>query len=146
MCCYTSYRYNKLVREIKVLAEKIHGLPVNDPFKSRSSDELLSKLFDFGLISTKRLKKISKLSVKSFCRRRIAVFMLNSGMFNGPLSIAVKYIMDGHVRVGPKTIRDPAFIVSRGQEDFLSWSPEFKSSKIDSYHEGSDLRDDFRDD
>ena len=37
------------------------------------------------------------------------------------------YIEQGHVRVGTDTITDPAFLVTRSREDFVTW---VDSSKI----------------
>lgn len=34
---------------------------------------------------------------------------------------AVQYIEQGHVRVGPDPITDPAFLVTRHMEDFVTW-------------------------
>jgi U3 small nucleolar ribonucleoprotein protein IMP3 len=43
------------------------------------------------------------------------------------LKEAVTYIQQGHVRVGPETVTDPAFLVTRNMEDFITW---VDSSKI----------------
>ncbi len=34
---------------------------------------------------------------------------------------ATKIIVQGHVRVGPQTIDDPAYLVTRTSEDFITW-------------------------
>ena len=34
---------------------------------------------------------------------------------------AVTFVEQGHVRVGPDTITDPAFHVTRSMEDFVTW-------------------------
>lgn len=34
---------------------------------------------------------------------------------------ATKYIEQGHVRVGPEVVKDPAFLVTRSLEDFVTW-------------------------
>lgn len=34
---------------------------------------------------------------------------------------AVTFIEQGHVRVGPQTITEPAFLVTRNMEDFVTW-------------------------
>jgi U3 small nucleolar ribonucleoprotein protein IMP3 len=31
------------------------------------------------------------------------------------------FIEQGHVRVGPDTVTDPAFLVTRDMEDFVTW-------------------------
>lgn len=40
---------------------------------------------------------------------------------------AVTFIEQGHVRVGPNVITDPAYLVTRQMEDYLTW---VDSSKI----------------
>lgn len=34
---------------------------------------------------------------------------------------AVKLIEQGHVRIGPELIKDPAYLVTRTLEDFVTW-------------------------
>ena len=34
---------------------------------------------------------------------------------------AVTFIEQGHVRVGPNVMTDPAFLVTRAMEDFVTW-------------------------
>lgn len=75
---------------------------------------MLSKLYDMGVLnSTAKLSDIeNKLTVAAFCRRRLAVYMCMSKMAE-TVSAAVKFIEQGHVRVGPDTVTDPAFLVTR---------------------------------
>lgn len=51
------------------------------------------------------------------------------------------YVQHGHVRVGPNVVRDPAFIVTRDGEDYVSWTSKMRE-KIDEYN---DQRDDYAD-
>ena len=37
------------------------------------------------------------------------------------LKEAVTYIEQGHVRVGPEFVTDPAFLLTRNMEDFITW-------------------------
>lgn len=75
---------------------------------------LLSKLYDMGVLSaTAKLSDVeNKLTVAAFCRRRLAVVMCAAKMAE-TVSAAVKFVEQGHVRVGPDTITDPAFLVTR---------------------------------
>lgn len=66
-----------------------------------------------GLITTKRnFELCSKVTASCFCRRRLPVIMVRSKMVQ-TLKSATTYIEQGHVRVGPQLIKDPAFLVSR---------------------------------
>lgn len=42
---------------------------------------------------------------------------------------ATKLIEQGHVRVGTDTITDPAYLVTRGMEDFVTWTVGSKIKK-----------------
>lgn len=123
--------YHKLSLEIKVVAQEIIDLK-DEAARVRMTDQLLEKLYTMGLIKTKRIKKCLTIDLKAFCRRRLPVFLVQSGTFNGPLSVAVKYIEHGHVRIGPQTVRDPAVFVTPEQEDYITWDDKFKR-KIDEY-------------
>lgn len=94
-----------------------------------------------GLIESKRLKTITRLTAGAFAKRRLPVFIVKSKMFQGPLSTAVEYVKHGHVKVGPNVVRDPAFIVTRDCEDYVSWSSKMRQ-KIDEYN---GERDDYQD-
>lgn len=70
-----SSRYNKLAGNIRQLAHRLSGLPAADPFRSQKESDLLSKLYDMGLLNLEN--KLSdcenKVTVSGFCRRRLAV-------------------------------------------------------------------------
>ena len=54
---------------------------------------------------------------------------------------AVTLVEAGHVRVGPEPVTDPAFLVPRNMEDFITW---VDTSKIKQHiMEYRDLRDDY---
>lgn len=81
-------KYNKLAAEIRQLAEKLSTLETDNEFRNECSAQLIEKLYSIGLIHTKRLKRCKDICVSTFCRRRLPVYMIKSGMFNGPLEVA----------------------------------------------------------
>ena len=50
-------------------------------------------------------------------------------------------IEQGHVRIGPNNITDPSFLVSRGDEDFLTWTNSSKVKRVISKY--NDKLDDY---
>ena len=55
--------------------------------------------------------------------------------------IAVTFVEQGQVRVGPNVVTDPAFLVSRNMEDFVTWVDSSKVRKtVQKYN---DKLDDF---
>ncbi|KAH9676099.1 S4 RNA-binding domain-containing protein [Citrus sinensis] len=112
-----------------------------DPFRIEMTDMLLEKLYNMGVIpSRKSLALCDHLSVSSFCRRRLATILVRL-KFAEHLKEAVTYIEQGHIRVGPETVTDPAFLVTRNMEDFITWVDTSKikrkvleyNDKVDDY-------------
>ncbi|PPD75424.1 hypothetical protein GOBAR_DD27644 [Gossypium barbadense] len=54
------------------------------------------------------------------CRRRLSTVLVHL-KFAEHLKEAVTYVKQGHIRVGPETVTDPAFRVTRNIEDFITW-------------------------
>ena len=77
---------------------------------------------NIGLIPTKEsLEMAYKVNASRFCRRRLPCVMIRNKMAQN-LQAAVKFVEQGHVRVGPERITDPAFLVSRKLEDYVTWT------------------------
>ena len=87
-----------------------------------------------GLIPTKgSLAACEKVTASSFCRRRLPVVLFRLHLAES-ISEAVRRVEQGHVRVGPDTITDPAFLVTRTMEDFVTWSESSViKAKLSSY-------------
>lgn len=68
-------RYNKLAGSLRGLAHRLTLLPAADPFRAEKEGELLSKLYDMGLVdlASKPSDIEHKVTVAGFCRRRLAV-------------------------------------------------------------------------
>ena len=134
-------KYNKLVGMVKSLMTKLRDLGPKDTFRVQSTNQLLEKLYSSGIIPTRKsLSLCEKVSVSAFCRRRLPVVMVRLRMAQS-VKDAVKFVEQGHVRVGPEVITDPAFLVTRTMEDFVTWTA---TSKIRRHlMEYNDERDDF---
>jgi U3 small nucleolar ribonucleoprotein protein IMP3 len=94
-----------------------------------------------ALVNTKTsLAVCDKITASAFCRRRLPVVMVRLKMAE-TLREAVTFVEQGHVRVGPETVTDPAFLVTRNYEDFVTWVDTSKIRRhIQKY---SDALDDF---
>ncbi|KAL3319389.1 Small subunit (SSU) processome component [Cichlidogyrus casuarinus] len=138
---YTSY--NKLSRQIREIAHKLKDCDGDDAFRSEITSLLLNKLHALGIIPSKdSLMRASTVSASSFCRRRLPCVMKRAHMAE-TLKAAVTFVEQGHVRVGPDTVRDPAFLVTRSLEDYVTWVPGSKiKQKVEDYN---GMRDDYED-
>ncbi|KAF2640032.1 hypothetical protein P280DRAFT_469754 [Massarina eburnea CBS 473.64] len=125
-------KYNRLAGSLKQLAHKLAALEPSDPFRRKHEDLLLAKLFDMGVLGTGgggrgKLSDVEhKLTVSAFCRRRLPVLMTRLRMADH-VQAAIAFIEAGHVRVGTDVVTDPAYLVTRNMEDFVTW---VDSSKI----------------
>lgn len=124
------HSYNKIVGHIKSVARKLALLQPNDPFRVKHEQKLLEKLYKMGLLtSTTKVSHIeNKLNVSALCRRRIGVMMVKVQMAQ-KIEDANKFVQQGHVRVGNKVITDPAYLVDRNMEDYLTWVDGSKIKK-----------------
>uniref|UniRef100_A0A8C5WHL2 Small ribosomal subunit protein uS4 N-terminal domain-containing protein n=1 Tax=Leptobrachium leishanense TaxID=445787 RepID=A0A8C5WHL2_9ANUR len=106
-------KYNKLSRNIRVVARKIRDLDDKDRFRISSTTRLLEKIYGMGLIPTKQsLQLCEMVSASSFCRRRLPTIAVKLRMAQN-LRTAIMFIEQGHIRVGPEAITDPAYLVTR---------------------------------
>lgn len=126
-------KYNALCGSLRSLAHKLSQLdPDSDPVRRKMESEMLDKLWRMGILKQSReqgagLSKVEReVTVSAFCRRRLAVLMVRTGMVE-TIKAAATFIEQGHVRVGTEVVNDPAFLVSRNMEDFVTW---VDSSKI----------------
>lgn len=114
-------KYNSLCRMVQKLVNILKQMDQRDPDRIQMTASLLEKLYSIGVIpSRKDLNLCKNLSVSSFCRRRLSTILVRL-KFAEHLKEAVTYIEQGHVRVGPQTVTDPAFLVTRNMEDFVTW-------------------------
>lgn len=71
-------------------------------------------------------------------RRRLSSVLVRL-KFAEHLKEAVTYIEQGHIRIGPETVSDPAFLVTRNMEDFVTWVDTSKiRRKVLEYNERQD--------
>ncbi|XP_037797314.1 U3 small nucleolar ribonucleoprotein protein IMP3-like isoform X1 [Penaeus monodon] len=134
-------QYNKMSREIRELANKIKDLDPKDPYRVEASGKLMEKLYAMGLIPTKwNLQFCNRITASAFCRRRLPCVMVRSRMVQD-LRSAITFIEQGHIRVGAEVVKDPAFLVTRNLEDYVTW---VKTSAIRRHiKEYNEERDDY---
>merc|ERR1712002_144757 len=94
-----------------------------------------------GIIPTRwNLQLCDKVTASTFCRRRLPCVMVRSKMVQ-TLPLAVTFVEQGHVRLGADVVKDPAFLVNRNLEDYITWVDTSAIKKhVKQYN---DERDDF---
>ena len=66
------------------------------------------------------LKQAEDITASVLCRRRLPVIMVRLKMAQ-TLKAAVTFVEQGQVRVGPHVVTDPAFLVTKAMEDYVTW-------------------------
>ncbi|KAG8532581.1 Small subunit (SSU) processome component [Bacidia gigantensis] len=120
--------YNRLSGSLRQLAHLLALLPPDSPFRTKHESLLLEKLYSIGLLSqgTKLSEIERKMGVSRFARRRLPVVMTRLQMAP-TVKDAVKFVEQGHVRVGVEVVTEPSYCVNRNMEDFVTW---VDSSKV----------------
>jgi U3 small nucleolar ribonucleoprotein protein IMP3 len=136
---YTSY--NRICGMITKLAGKIKALPADNTFRIAMTDQLLTKLHNIGILNTtKSLQLAEDVKVSHFCRRRLPVIMVRFKMAE-TIRVAITFIEQGQIRVGPDVVTDPAYLVTRSLEDYVTWVDQSKIKRtVQKYN---DKLDDF---
>lgn len=112
----------------------------SDPARVSLTAALVERLYAAGAVPLRSasLACCDRLSTSSFCRRRLAVVLVRLKMAE-TLREAVTFVEQGHVRVGPEPVCDPAFLVTRAAEDFVTWADTSKiRRKVAAYNDKVD--------
>jgi U3 small nucleolar ribonucleoprotein protein IMP3 len=120
--------YVRAVGQIRRTVHRLKKLPSDDEVRIEMTQQMLTKLYNLGLIHSRdaSLEAADKINASCFCRRRLPVIMVRSKMAPS-LREAIEFIQKGHVRVGPNVVTDPATHITRPFEDLITW---VDSSKI----------------
>mgnify|MGYP000906715154 CR=1 FL=1 len=114
------HTYNKVVGLITKLTTQLKNLDARDPVRLETTDVLLDKLYSLGIIQAKRLLACDKIAASTLCRRRLLVVLVRLKMAE-TMKEAVTLVEQGHIRVGPHSVTDPSYLVSRTMEDYVKW-------------------------
>ncbi|KAJ4908357.1 Ribosomal protein S4/S9 protein [Raphanus sativus] len=88
-------KYSGLSRMVQNLTNVMKQMDLTDPFRFQMTDLLLEKLYNMGVIPTRKsLALTDKLSVSSLCRRRLSTVLVHL-KYAEHLTEAVTYIEQG---------------------------------------------------
>lgn len=113
----------RMIQSIRQLAHRLSLLPPESQVRLKIEKLLLDKLHDMGVLGLgSRLSEAeNKITVSAFARRRLPIVMTRLHMAQ-TVKAATTFIESGQVRVGVETVTDPAFIVTRRLEDYVTWT------------------------
>lgn len=126
------FLYNKIVGKIHKLVNQLSLLPAHDLYRKKHESMLITKLFKMGLLNDEKASPsdiMNKLNVSTLCRRRLAYIVYKTHMAE-TIFDAVKFIEQGHVKVGHNLINDPSYLITRSLEDYVTWTDNSKIKKV----------------
>ncbi|KAJ5591645.1 U3 small nucleolar ribonucleoprotein subunit [Penicillium hispanicum] len=141
-------KYNSICGSLRHLAHQLTQLEPEDPVRRKLETEVLDKMWRMGILKKNReqgaaLSNVEReVTVSAFCRRRLAVFMVRNGFVQGGnIQSAASLIEQGHVRVQKEVVTDPAYLIPRNLEDYVTWVDGSKIKMATKEYSGQ--RDDF---
>mmetsp|Transcript_76767 Transcript_76767/g.212101 ORF Transcript_76767/g.212101 Transcript_76767/m.212101 type:complete len:183 (-) Transcript_76767:137-685(-) len=134
-------KYNKVAGLVNKLVAQLRKLPANDSDRIKMTEILLQKLYSMALTqNTQSLEDCLDISASKFCRRRLAVVLVHL-KFCQDITQAVLWVQQGHFRIGPDIVSNPAVHVTREMEDHITWA---EGSKVkQQIREFNDQADDY---
>ena len=132
-------KYNRICGQIKRIVSKLMLLKQTDEYRIKKTQDLLTRLYNIGLIKSKNsLKDVDEIGTSRFCRRRLAVVLFRN-KYCESIKQAVTYIEQGQLQIGTDVVYNPAMMVTRNMEDHISWVNTSKiKKKIDTYNDTVD--------
>ncbi|EPR79714.1 S4-like ribosomal protein [Spraguea lophii 42_110] len=130
----TYYHYKKLVSLIKKISTQI---VLQNKNKAPITNTLINRLYNLNLIKNKKLVDCHKIQISNFCERRLPVVLLRNKMVQN-LKDAVRYVQQGHVKIGNNIIRDDNYLVDGNTEAIVQWNKGKIKSTIDKYNDEED--------
>ena len=113
------HRYNRLVGEIQKLTNHLRQMDPDDEIRMDLTRRLVDRVYKLGIIGSPAFSECADVNVSSVCKRRFSAILVQL-KFCEKISEADRYIRQGHFRIGPDVVTDPATLVSRANEDFIA--------------------------
>ncbi|EET01203.1 putative SSU ribosomal protein S4P/U3 small nucleolar ribonucleoprotein IMP3 [Giardia duodenalis assemblage B] len=115
--------YRQTMRKIRHMVELLTQLPQDNNVRIELTRRLSRTLYDMGVVDNPQagLDDISGLNSSALLLRRLPCIMMKLKMVQ-KIQDGVRFVKQGHVRVGPNVVVNPALHVTRGHEDFVTWT------------------------
>lgn len=140
-CLHSSddyHNYNRLVGKIQSFTNFIRQMDSKDRIRIELTQQLLDRLYNLGVIEVRDLQACENINVAAICRRRLPV-VLKKLRFCEKVEEADRYVRQGHIRIGPDVVTNPAMLVTKEMEDYIGWAHGSKIKEhVDKYNETFD--------
>ncbi len=103
-------------------ARSLLGLPEEE--RKERERELVSKLYNMGILDNPHgtVDDILNLAVENILERRLQTIVYRRGLAR-TIYQARQFITHGHIAIGGRKVRSPGYLVSREEENLISYAP-----------------------
>jgi len=116
------WRVKTILSKYRHIARTLLGVPPEK--RSKLESELLGKLYRIGLVGENAtIDEVLDLKVEDFLERRLQTQVYRLGLAK-TIHQARQLIVHGHICVGGRKITSPGYIVKRGEESQITYSPD----------------------
>ena len=123
------WRHYTELSKYRALARKLLGKTAEE--RVEAEKQLISKLYSSGLVSENAsLDDVLDLSIKDALERRLQSIVLRQGLAKSPQQ-ARQLIVHGHLSIKGKRVKSPSRIVSRDEENALTYASTSRLSNQD---------------
>ena len=123
------WRHYTELSKYRTLARKLLGKTAEE--RVEAEKQLISKLYSSGLVSKNAsLDDVLDLSIKDALERRLQSIVLRQGLAKSPQQ-ARQLIVHGHLSIKGKRVKSPSRIVSRDEENALTYASTSRLSNQD---------------
>lgn len=115
------WRHRYTVSKYRTMARQLLAKPVEE--RALLEKQLLNKLTSIKAIpENSDLDDVLDLSVEAILERRLQTLVYRKGMARTPQQ-ARQLVVHGHILVGERRVTSPSYIVSRDEEEKISFTP-----------------------
>ena len=116
------WRVKAMLTKYRTIARSLLGMPSERRVKLEG--EIMDKLYKIGVIGENAtVDEILDLKVEDFLERRLQTLVYRLGLAK-TIYQARQLIVHGHITVGGRKITSPGYMVKRGEEDKIGYSPD----------------------
>ena len=123
------WRAKALLTKYRTIARSLLGMPAERRMKVEK--ELLEKLYRMGVVGENAtVDEVLDLRVEDFLERRLQTQVCRLGLAK-TMYQARQLIVHGHIMVGGRKVTSPGYLVKRGEEGQIAYSPDSPLNRPD---------------
>jgi small subunit ribosomal protein S4 len=114
------WRHKTMLSKTRGIARSLIGKTPEE--RTKMENELLARLKKLGILAeTSVLDNVLDLSIEDLLERRLQTIVFRKGLARTPFQ-SRQLITHGHVNIGSRRVTVPSYIVSKGEEEQVTYS------------------------